>query len=117
MALVFGVGIGILLLTFVWLISVSIFLFTYYAHGSISYIGKLLILLSTILTIVLLHIPRKPKDQPPSDESLPKEFMIDRPVPILVVSIISAVIGIVAFIVNHLMVPIHAKPMTKSHPL
>ncbi|XP_029636005.1 transmembrane protein 218-like [Octopus sinensis] len=114
MGLIFGVGVGIVLLASMWILSLTVCVFTSYSTGTIRYLGTILILLSTLLTIVFIVIPRKPRYPVPIDDSLIYEYQESHLVLLLVFCCISAFIGFVFYFVHHIMQPIHTMPMTKS---
>ncbi|XP_014768413.1 transmembrane protein 218 [Octopus bimaculoides] len=115
MGLIFGVGVGIVLLASMWIISLTICVFTSYSTGKIRYLGTILILLSTLLTIIFIVIPRKSKYPVPVDDSLIYEYKENHLVLLLVFCCISAFIGFVFYLVHHIMQPIYTMPMTKSN--
>ncbi|KAJ8315944.1 hypothetical protein KUTeg_005958 [Tegillarca granosa] len=113
MALVLGVGIGIFVLTFFWALAVVSCIAFSRAQGGLSYAGFGIVALVSLLTVVLLVLPREPET--PSLEEVIKVYDYSIIYRYLLISgcALFLLIGLIAYLVIHIMEPIYAKPIRR----
>ncbi|XP_045203566.1 transmembrane protein 218-like [Mercenaria mercenaria] len=107
---VLGVGIGLFLIILVWALSLFLCIVFSRAVGAISNIGIVMILFATLFTVILLVLPREDFEAPTT--KIYDYSIIFRSVLIAACSLF-LVIGLVAFLIIHLMEPVYAKPIRR----
>ncbi|XP_060590312.1 transmembrane protein 218-like [Ruditapes philippinarum] len=107
---VLGVGIGLFLIILVW--SLSLFLCIVFSRstGAISNVGIVMILFAILFSVILLVLPREDFEAPTTKKY--DYSIIFRSVLIAGCSLF-LVIGMVIFLLLHLMEPIYAKPIRR----
>lgn len=110
---VMGVGIGVFILAFVWVLALIVCITFARSPTSIASLGPLSILAAVVISVILILIPREEKVKSPEEESVVYDYSIVYRSSLIAALALFVVIGLVMFLVNHAMQPVLAKPLRK----
>ncbi|KAK6173531.1 hypothetical protein SNE40_016963 [Patella caerulea] len=113
MARVLGIGEGLFVLAFIWVLCLILCIALTRAQGSISNLGPLAILLAGFLTVVLVFIPREPEVAAPDESVKIYDYSVIYRFGLISVISLFLIIGFVLYLTQYLMVPVLAKPIRR----
>ncbi|KAK7481731.1 hypothetical protein BaRGS_00017718 [Batillaria attramentaria] len=116
MARVFGVGVGLFLIAFVWTFCILFCLLLTRASTNISKLGPVLILFAGLFTGILVVIPREPQFPTENEQAVVYDYTIIYRNVIIAALALFIIIGLVMFLVKHAMEPIYAKRIRRLRP-
>ncbi|XP_041373164.1 transmembrane protein 218-like [Gigantopelta aegis] len=113
MARVFGVGVGIFVLGFLWVLSLFICIVLSRAESGLAKLGPVAILGAILLTVILVFIPREP-EFPTVEEIITKyDYTIIYRSSLLATLAIFLVVGLLTFVLRVVNAPVYAKPIRR----
>ncbi|VDH97914.1 transmembrane protein 218-like [Mytilus galloprovincialis] len=113
MATVLGVGPGLFTLALIWSICLLLCLLLSRAEGAIAYAGIGSVLFAGLITVILVVLPREPK-VPTIEESVTIfDYGIIYRYLMIAGCALFIIIGLVAYLSDHMMMPIYAKPIRR----
>ncbi|GFR82941.1 transmembrane protein 218 [Elysia marginata] len=110
---VMGVGIGVFILAFVWVLALIVCITFARSPTSIASLGPLSILGAVVVSVILIVIPREEKQKSPEKESVVYDYSIVYRSSLIAGLALFVLIGLVMYLVNHAMQPVLAKPLRK----
>lgn len=113
MGLVAGVGIGVMLLGLIWGLALLVCLAVSRAQGAISNLGIVMVLFATLLSVILLVLPREPLTPSGDEAVVVYDYSIIYRSLLIAGCGLFLLIGLVAYLTTHIMEPHYAKPLRR----
>ncbi|XP_060063794.1 transmembrane protein 218-like [Ylistrum balloti] len=113
MALVAGVGIGVMVLGIVWGLALFLCVALSRAQGPISNLGIVTFLLAAFLTLILVVLPREPRTASEEELVVVYDYSIIYRSLLIAGCGLFLLIGLVAYLTTHVMEPHYAKPLRR----
>ncbi|XP_048774627.1 transmembrane protein 218-like [Ostrea edulis] len=113
MALVLGVGAGFFTLALLWSFSLLICILFAKAQGGLQYAGLGAILLSGLVTVILVVLPREPKVSTEEQIAVVYDYTIIYRYLLMSGCLLFLLIGLGAYFGTHIMEPVYAKSLRR----
>ncbi|XP_069115139.1 transmembrane protein 218-like [Argopecten irradians] len=113
MALVAGVGIGVFVLGIVWGLSLFLCVALSRAQGPASNLGVVTVLLASLLTLILVVLPRESLIASEEESVVVYDYSIIYRSLLIAGCGLFLLIGLVAYLTTHVMEPHYAKPLRR----
>ncbi|ESO99981.1 hypothetical protein LOTGIDRAFT_230924 [Lottia gigantea] len=113
MARVLGIGEGLFILAFLWVLCLLLCLVFSRAQGALSHLGPLAIIVAGLVTIILIFIPREPEISTPDDSIKIYDYSIIYRFGLIAVVSLFIIIGGVLYLTQQMMIPVLAKPIRR----
>ncbi|XP_022321509.1 transmembrane protein 218-like [Crassostrea virginica] len=113
MALVLGVGVGFFTLALLWAFTLLVCLMFAKAQGALQYAGLGAFLVSGLVTLILIVLPREPKVSTDEQTAVIYDYTIIYRYLLMSGCLLFLLIGLFAYLGTHVMEPIYAKSLRR----
>ncbi|XP_061165299.1 transmembrane protein 218-like [Saccostrea echinata] len=113
MALILGVGAGFFTLALLWALTLFVCVLFAKAQGALQYAGVAAVLVSGLVTVILVVLPREPKVPTDEQTAIIYDYTIIYRYLLMSGCLLFLLIGLGAYLGTHVMEPVYAKSLRR----